>query len=137
MLLGQGQDEAGLRALAAELDVAGRVIFAWFQADCASCYATADLFLLSSDHPGFGNGNVQALSFGLPVISTDCPTGPAEILEDGHWGWLVPVNDAGVLSRAMDTALAMPMDFFALQQRGTDFSPRSAARKYLDLICLS
>lgn len=62
MLLGQGQDEAGLRALAAEFDIADRVIFARLQADCPALCATADLFILSSDHEGFGNVIVGALS---------------------------------------------------------------------------
>lgn len=137
MFLGQGQNEPMLRALAADLGVADRVIFAGFHADPSPFYATADLFVLSSDYEGFGNVIVEALSFGLPVVSTNCPSGPAEILENGRWGRLTPVGDAEALARAMDEALSTPVDREALKRRAADFSPEIAARKYLDLLGLS
>lgn len=136
MLLGQGGNEAALRALALDLGIADRVIFAGFHADPSPYYATADLFVLSSDHEGFGNVIVEALSFGLPVVSTDCPSGPAEILQGRRFGRLVPVGDAAALTRAMDTALAAPVDREALILRASDFAPEIAARKYLDLLGL-
>jgi len=137
MLLGKGENEPMLRALAVELWVADRVVFAGFHADPSPFYATADLFVLSSDHEGFGNVIVEALSFGLPVVSTDCPSGPAEILQDGLYGRLVPVGDAAALAAAMDASLAAPVDRAALQARAADFAPEIAARKYLDLLGLS
>ena len=137
MLLGEGQNEARLRALAEELGIADRVIFAGFYPDPSPLYATADLFVLSSDHEGFGNVIVEALSFGLSVISTDCPSGPAEILGNGRWGQLVPVGDADALAHAIDEALASPADCEALKSRAADFSPEIAARKYLDLLGLA
>lgn len=137
MLLGQGQEEPMLRRLAAELGIANRVIFAGFHSDPSPFYATADLFVLSSNHEGFGNVIVEALSFGLPVVSTDCPSGPAEILENGRWGRLTPVGDAQALARAMDESLSTPVDRDALKRRAADFSPEIAARKYLDLLGLS
>lgn len=137
MLLGQGANEAALRALASDLRIADRVIFAGFHPDPSPCYATADLFALSSDHEGFGNVIVEALSFGLPVVSTDCPSGPAEILQGGRFGRLVPVGDAHALARAMEEALAAPVDRDAQMRRAADFAPEIAARKYLDLLGLT
>lgn len=134
MLLGRGDEEAALRALAGELGIADRVIFAGFHRDPAPFYATADLFVLSSDHEGFGNVIVEALSFGLPVVSTDCPSGPAEILQDGRFGRLVPVGDAPALTRAINEALDDPVDRDALIRRASDFAPHIAARQYLDLL---
>ena len=136
MLLGQGGNEAALRALASDLGIASRVIFAGFHPDPAPFYATADLFVLSSYLEGFGNVIVEALSFGLPVVSTDCPSGPAEILQGGRFGRLVPVGDASALARAMDAALAAPVDRDALIRRAADFAPGIAARRYLDLLGL-
>lgn len=137
MLVGQGQDEGMLRALTADLGIVDRVIFAGFHADPSPFYATADLFVLSSDYEGFGNVIVEALSFGVPVVSTNCHSGPAEILENGRWGRLTPVGDAEALARAMDEALSTPVDREALKRRAADFSPEIAARKYLDLLGLS
>lgn len=137
MLLGQGTNEAALRQLASALGIADRVIFAGFHTDPSPFYATADLFVLSSDDEGFGNVIVEALSFGLPVVSTDCPSGPAEILEGGRFGRLVPVGDAHALARAMEGALVAPVDREALIRRAADFAPEIAARKYLDLLGLT
>lgn len=139
ILLGQGQNEVMLRMLAAELGIADRVIFAGFHADPSPFYATADLFVLSSDYEGFGNVIVEALSFGLSIVSTDCPTGPAEILENGRWGRLVPVGDAEALSGAMDVALSTStqVDREHLKRRAADFAPMIAAQKYLHLLGLS
>ena len=137
MLLGRGENELGLRALASKLGIADRVIFAGFHADPSPFYATADLFALSSDHEGFGNVIVEALSFGLPVVSTNCPSGPAEILQGGRFGQLVPVGDAPALARAMTSALNAQADRDILLRRAADFAPEIAARKYLDLLGLT
>lgn len=136
MLLGQGRNESALWALASDLGIVDRVIFAGFHPNPAHFYSTADLFVLSSDHEGFGNVLVEALSFGLPVVSTDCPSGPAEILQGGRFGRLVPIGDASALARAMNTALAAPVDREALISRAADFAPEIAARKYLDVLGL-
>ncbi len=134
MLLGCGDGEPTLRALATELGIADRVIFAGFHADPSPFYATADLFVLSSDYEGFGNVIVEALSFGVPVVSTDCPSGPAEILDHGRYGTLVPVGDAAALAQAMDEALSRPHDREALRRRARDFDPEKAAAAYLKLL---
>ncbi|BCX11982.1 MAG: glycosyl transferase [Thermosynechococcus sp.] len=134
MLVGQGPSEAPLRTLAADLGIADRVIFAGFHPDPSPFYSTADLFVLSSNNEGFPNVLAEALSFGLPVVSTDCPSGPAEILEGGRYGRLVPVGDAQALTRAMEEALESPVDRDALQRRATEFAPETAARKYLELL---
>ncbi|OWU66780.1 glycosyl transferase [Roseovarius sp. 22II1-1F6A] len=136
MLLGQGTNETALGMLASDLGISDRVIFAGFHPDPAPFYATADLFALSSDYEGLPTVLIEALSFGLPVVSTECPSGPAEILKGGQLGRLVPVKDATALARAMDAALSSPVDRDALMRRAGDFAPRVAARKYLDLLGL-
>lgn len=137
MILGHGQNEEELRSLADQLQVADRVIFAGFHSDPTAFYHTANLFVLSSDYEGFGNVIVEALSCGLSVVSTDCPSGPAEILEYGRYGRLVPVGDANAVAKAMDEALASPSDPEMLKRRAADFAPDIAAQRYLDLLELS
>jgi glycosyltransferase involved in cell wall biosynthesis len=137
MLLGKGANEAVLRTIASELGIAGQVIFAGFHTDPSPFYATADLFVLSSDYEGLPTVLIEALSFGLPVVSTDCPSGPAEILQGGRFGRLVPVGDAPALARAMEASLDSSVDREALIHRAADFAPEIAARKYLDLLGLT
>ncbi|WP_372923147.1 glycosyltransferase, partial [Roseovarius sp.] len=123
-----------LLSLAQELGVADRVILAGFHPDPTPFYKTADLFVLSSDYEGFGNVIVEALACGTPVVSTDCPSGPGEILDGGRYGRLVPVGDAPALAKAIETSLGDTTDRDALIRRADDFAPQIAARKYLDLV---
>lgn len=134
MLVGRGENERRLMVLAGELGVSEQVIFAGFHKDPTPYYMTADLFALASDREGLPTVLIEALSCGLPVISTDCLSGPAEILENGKLGRLTPVGDMQALAQAMIDALAADHDQAALKQRAMDFSPEIAARKYLDLL---
>lgn len=134
MFLGNGELESDLRALASDLGIGERVIFAGFRPDPTPFYMTADLFVLSSNHEGFGNVIVEALACGTPVVSTDCPSGPAEILVNGRYGTLVPVGDPGALAQAMEAALSTPTNKTMLKKRAADFAPEIAARKYLELL---
>jgi glycosyltransferase involved in cell wall biosynthesis len=134
MLVGHGENETLLRKLAFELGIAERVIFPGFYPDPSPFYATADLFALSSDHEGLPTVLIEALSFGLSVVSTDCPSGPAEILEHGRYGYLVPVGNDTLLAEAIGAALAAPANCIDQKRRSLDFEPKIAAKKYLDLL---
>lgn len=134
MFLGAGAGEDALRALADELGIADRVIFAGFHPDPTPFYRTADLFVLSSDYEGFGNVIVEALACGTPVVSTDCPSGPSEILEGGRYGTLVPVGDEQALANAIAAALSKKHDPERLRQRAMAFAPEIAAARYLELL---
>lgn len=134
MLVGNGELENALRAQAVQLGISDRVVFAGFQAGPAPFYATADLFVLSSDREGFGNVIVEALAAGTPVVSTDCPAGPAEILDGGKFGVLAPVGDEMALAAAVEQALGMNPDRERLRARAHAFSPDVAAARYLELL---
>ncbi len=131
VILGEGRERAALEALSAELGVAERVAlpghvdnpFAWMR--------QADLFVLSSAWEGFGNVLAEALAVGTPVVSTDCPSGPREILADGRYGPLVPVGDVAALVEAMAATLAQPLDGEVLRQRGMNFSVEKSVGAYL------
>jgi len=136
MFVGDGTGREALLSLARDLGVVDRVIFAGFQLDPTAFYKTADLFVLSSNYEGFGNVIVEAMAYGTTVVSTDCPSGPAEILENGKYGRLVPVRDPQALADAMQAALTEPHDPDLLKTRAADFAPAIAAKRYLELLCL-
>lgn len=104
-ILGQGPAEAELRRLAAELGIAGQVRFLGFQANPFAYFRSAEVFVLSSRYEGLPNALIEAIACRTPVVATDCPTGPREVLENGRWGSLVPVNDVSALSTAIGKLL--------------------------------
>lgn len=101
VILGKGEEQEALIALANQLGIGAHVFFAGFQPNPFAWMAKCDLFVMSSRHEGFPNVLVQAMACGAKVVSTDCPTGPDEILEGWRWGRLVPVGDASALAKAM------------------------------------
>jgi glycosyltransferase involved in cell wall biosynthesis len=114
----------------------GRVHFIDFTHDIAPYYEAADLLVLSSAWEGFGNVLVEALAFGLPIVSTRCNFGPSEILEDGKYGVLVEVNDHDAMSNAIRHVLTNN-PFVPEQQilRAAMFSEQRVGDSYYKLIC--
>ena len=90
----------------------------------------ASVFVLSSRYEGFGNVLVEALLCGCPVVSTNCASGPAEILSDGKYGMLVPVGDVGRLADAICHTLDHPPNKAFLRARGEVFSVETAVERY-------
>lgn len=105
IILGEGELEAELKQRAIELGIADDVDFPGFQANPYSWMRAADLYVMSSRWEGLPNSLIEALACGARIVSTDCPTGPAEILEDGRWGGLVRVANPEELTMAIDVAL--------------------------------
>lgn len=133
-IVGEGALRGELEKLARELKIADRVAFPGFTANPACWYASADLFALSSDYEGFANVLVEAMAHGLPVVSTDCPNGPAEVLAGGRFGRLVPPGDAGALAEALVAGLATPGDHAAQKRRARDFAPAPIIDRYRALL---
>jgi glycosyltransferase involved in cell wall biosynthesis len=130
VVFGEGPLGAELQAYAKSLGIADRVLFAGYVNDPAACYAAADLFVLSSTSEGFGNVLIEAMAAGVPVVSTDAPHGPREILADGRFGALVPVGDAPALALAMAAMLDRPTSEIALKSRAADFTVQRIGDKY-------
>lgn len=134
LILGEGDLRAGLQRLIDQLDLGERVELVGFVADTAPYYASADLFVLSSDYEGFALVLVEALHAGLKIVSTDCPDGPAEVLENGKFGRLVRVGDRSGLASAMAAELADWRDPQAQRNRAADFSVDAAVDAYLEVL---
>ncbi len=131
VILGEGPLRAELEALVTQLKLDSRVLLPGFMVDPYPWFQSADLFVLSSLWEGFGNVIVEAFECGLPVVSTNCPSGPAEILDDGKFGKLVPVNDPAALAAAIAESLKISHDRAVLKRRAQDFSVRKISDEYL------
>lgn len=134
VILGTGPQEEYIRRLVGSSGLGEHVSLVGHVDVLAPYYQRADLFILSSDYEGFGNVIVEAMSCGTPIVSTDCPSGPGEILQYGALGRLVPVGDASALAAAIEAELDMPHPPEELKKRAADFSPAIAARRYVALV---
>lgn len=105
IILGEGPLRAELEARAAQPDLKGAVALLGFQENPYGWMAACAVYVMSSRYEGFPNSLVQAMACNASVVSTDCPTGPDEILESGKWGRLVPVGDGRALANAMEAVL--------------------------------
>ncbi|NJK27869.1 MAG: glycosyltransferase, partial [Coleofasciculaceae cyanobacterium SM2_3_26] len=133
VILGTGPNKPRLEALIEELDLRDDVDLPGFVENPFKYMARASVFVMSSAWEGFGNVLVEAMAVGTPVVSTDCRSGPSEILDNGKYGALVPVGDAEAMARAI-------LDVIAGKQKPVDpawldrFRLETVANQYLDLL---
>ncbi len=133
LILGSGPEKSHLLELARQLGVQADVSLPGFVQNPYAYLARAAVFALSSAWEGFGNVLVEALAVGVPVVSTDCESGPAEILDGGRYGRLVPVGDSEAMAEAILSVLAgqtQPVDSAWL----TQFSLEAAVEHYLQVL---
>jgi len=114
LILGDGSERSNLERLVAEMSLSDDVALPGYTDNPYAYLARAAAFVLSSKWEGLPTVVVEALSCGAPVVATDCPSGPREILADGRYGQLVPVGDptalAAALLRVLDGETIRPPD---------------------------
>lgn len=138
LILGKhGRDYQALRTLIGDLGLAEDVAMPGFDANPYRYMARASVYVLSSRWEGFGNVMVEAMATGLPVVATDCPVGPAEILQGGVLGPLVPIGDADAMARAIISVLDAPPDRRRLREGGSLYTLERSVAGYLDSFGLS
>lgn len=108
VIVGGGDWQERLKDLAQELGLSDRVLFTGAMDNPYRVLADADLHVLSSRWEGYPNVLLEALALGVPVVSTDCPHGPREMLDNGRYGRLVPTGNPEALASAMDAELSQP-----------------------------
>lgn len=137
VILGEGLQRHELQSMVAKLHIAADVYMPGFADNPFAYMARCAVFVLSSRWEGFGNVLVEAMACGAQVVSTDCPSGPAEILENGRYGRLVPVGDPYVLAAAIETALDNPIPVEQVHARAFTFSIPAAVEKYFQLLIVA
>lgn len=130
VLLGTGPREENLQAIIEELDIEDCVKLFGFVDNPYKYMASADVFVLSSRWEGCPNVLIEALACGSPVVSTDCPSGPAEILKHGTYGQLVPVGDVKSLAREITTVIRSDEHPDSKSYARERFSLETIAREY-------
>lgn len=133
MILGEGELRLELERLTRRLGVEKDVELLGFVSNPYAFMRHAALFVLSSEREGLPGALIQAMACGTPVVATDCPSGPAEILENGKWGRLVPVGDVGALAQAMADTLDQP-EHPDVAARAASFGADQAVAAYLQLL---
>jgi glycosyltransferase involved in cell wall biosynthesis len=134
IILGEGYLRPDLEKLTEELGLRNDVDMPGFDINPLKYYKICSVFVLSSRLEGLAGVVIEALACGCPIVATDCPSGPAEILENGKYGLLVPVGDPKAMAEAMSKALDMPHDPEPLIERAKEFSVEKAVSNYLSII---
>lgn len=130
-IFGEGPLRGELEGLVSRMGLSGRVRFYGFTNNVYQYMRAADVFVLSSAWEGFANVVPEALAVGTNVVATDCPWGPAEILERGKWGRLVPVGDVEEMAVAIWAAISQPRARPDQVERGMTYSSDRVASAYL------
>lgn len=137
VILGEGKLHAELDALSVQLGIAADVDFLGFDINPYRYMSRCSVFVLSSAWEGFSVVLAEALACGAQIVSTDCFSGPGEILDHGKYGRLVPVGDAKALADEMENALTHPLPDDLMRERGKEFTVDVAVRNYLRLMGLA
>ncbi len=134
VLLGEGRDRFRIEKLANELGIRSDVDLPGFVNNPYTYMSKAALFALSSAWEGSPNVLTEALALGTPVVATDCPSGPREVLENGRYGPLVPIGDPEALADAIVSTLDAPIKKNLLKSAVRAYTVEISSKRYLDVL---
>ena len=139
LLLGEGEERERLQQLVRQLGLIGEVSLPGFVSNPFALLAHASLFVLSSAWEALPTVLIEALALGVPVVSTNCPSGPTEILQGGRYGRLVPVGDVESMADAIYSELMSPRSSLpaeALQSFTLDAALDAYEQLFTELLAL-
>jgi glycosyltransferase involved in cell wall biosynthesis len=134
IILGEGEERSALESIIQNLGIEDDVLLPGFVKNPYAYMKHASCFVLSSREEGLPTVLIEAMVCGCPVVATNCPSGPDEILDHGAYGLLVPVQDSQALGNAMLETLNNPPQQELLIQRANEYSTTRAVETYLSLL---
>lgn len=134
VIVGQGSETEQLEQRAEQRGIRSQVDILGLVNEIYPYILHSDVFALTSNWEGLPTILIEALACGTQVVATDCPSGPAEILNDGEIGVLVEMGNVGAVARGLETVIEDPVSESRLIERARDFSSHSASRQYLKLV---
>jgi glycosyltransferase involved in cell wall biosynthesis len=137
VILGEGPHRSELERLVVELGLEDSVRLPGHTDNPLKFFARADAFALSSVVEGMPNVLVEAMMCGCTPVSTDCPTGPREVLQDGRFGYLVPVRDPVALAAGIERALDNPIPKEVLAEAVRPFEESAVLRRHFEVLGLA
>lgn len=134
IILGEGPLRAELEAMISQLDLNNDIQLPGYTDNPYAFFRYADVFVLSSRYEGLPNALIEAMVCSTPVVATDCESGPREILVNGKFGPLVPVDNAEALADAIYQTLSTPPNRDKIKARAMDFSIERSVDHFLRVI---
>jgi len=133
-ILGEGYQRPNLQSKIDALGMAESIRLIGFVENPTKYFASSDVFVLASYAEGLPNALVEALAAGCTVVSTDCPTGPAEVVQGGKFGYLVPMGDSPAMAAAILAALERPIKHELMQEAIAPFREEAVIARYQELL---
>jgi len=133
-ILGTGPLKAVLENYIKENNLSAFVFLMGFEPNPYKWMARCNVFILSSIYEGFGNVLVEAMALGKTVVSTNCPSGPDEILKGGEFGYVCPVMDPVALSNAITSAIEAPLDKDRIIETSRQYRISEIVKKYIEIL---
>ena len=133
-ILGVGNLKSKLENYILENNLQHNVFLPGFDSNPYKWIAHCDVFVLSSISEGFGNVLVEAMALGKTIVSTNCPSGPSEILQEGELGYLCPVKDPAEMSRLIEHAVRFPINSNILKDASYRYRISEIVKEYIEIL---
>jgi len=134
VIIGDGPEKNKLINQSEKLGIDKNVLFLGYQTNVYKYLLKANYFVFASHNEGMPNVLIEAMSCGCSVISSNCETGPKELLNNGEFGYLFDVGDEDKLTSLMDMVVSKPIAIHKLKEATKSFSAKSVIERHFSLL---